>query len=223
MGRRCGTRCALVALRSDSRSESVHEAWACCAAHARPTPCASRHGQRGMEAHSGHRCARPRRSLRGRARALDSAQALEQPVPTPSNPTYKRLLSARGRAQRWPVRFALPSGCAEERSGRGARLQRSMQPLRALTRWRCLSGAAWPRSEFDSAPRTRAPQVARSAAEGRSQWGRLFFAYFLLAEQKKVGRPPGRIPGRQRPQPHFRRKALKRIAARPYPWRAKRQ
>ena len=47
------------ALRSNNRSESEHEAWACCAAHARPTPCASRHGQRGGEAHTGHRCARP--------------------------------------------------------------------------------------------------------------------------------------------------------------------
>ncbi|MBO9516166.1 MAG: hypothetical protein J7549_18780, partial [Variovorax sp.] len=40
----------------------------------------------------------------------------------------------------------------------------------------------------------RAPQVARSEAEGRPQQGRLFFAYFLLAKQKKVGRPPGRDP-----------------------------
>ena len=41
----------------------------------------------------------------------------------------------------------------------------------------------------------RAPQVARSEVEGHAQWGRLFFAYFLLAKQKKVSRPPGRIPG----------------------------
>ena len=40
----------------------------------------------------------------------------------------------------------------------------------------------------------RAPQVARSAAKGRPQQGRLFFAYFLLATQKKVSRPPGRVP-----------------------------
>ena len=49
-------------------------------------------------------------------------------------------------------------------------------------------------------PRPRAPQVARSEAEGRSQWGRLFFGYFLLAEQKKVTAPPGAHPGRQRLQ-----------------------
>jgi hypothetical protein len=37
------------------------------------------------------------------------------------------------------------------------------------------------------APRLKqAPQVARSVAEGRRQQGRLFFAYFLLAKQKKV-------------------------------------
>jgi len=28
----------------------------------------------------------------------------------------------------------------------------------------------------------RAPQVARSEAKGRVQWGRLFFGYFLLAK-----------------------------------------
>ena len=32
----------------------------------------------------------------------------------------------------------------------------------------------------------RAPQVARSAAEGRRHQGRLFLGYFLLAKQKKV-------------------------------------
>ena len=41
-------------------------------------------------------------------------------------------------------------------------------------------------SEFDSAPRPRAPQVARSEAEGRSQWGRFFFGYFLLEGVEKT-------------------------------------
>ena len=49
---------------------------------------------------------------------------------------------------------------------------------------------------------TRAPQVARSEAQGRRQWGRLFFAYFLLAKQKKVSRPPGRTPGSRPQQRH---------------------
>ncbi|HRW73791.1 MAG TPA: hypothetical protein P5093_15475, partial [Ottowia sp.] len=47
-----------------------------------------------------------------------------------------------------------------------------------------------------------ASQAARSEAKGHGQWGRLFFAYFLLAKQKKVGAPPGAHPGLQRHQKH---------------------
>ena len=53
------------------------------------------------------------------------------------------------------------------------------------------------RSEFCDARLLRAPQVARSEAQGHRQRGRLFFAYFLLAKQKKVGAPPGAHPGQQ--------------------------
>ncbi|MGF6349765.1 hypothetical protein QF040_004478 [Variovorax sp. W2I14] len=76
-----------------------------------------------------------------------------------------------------------PSGCAEERSG---------SRIRARS---CLSEASSAR------PReTRAPQVARSAAKGRRQWGRLSFAYLSLAKQRKVGRLPGRDPASGRKQ-----------------------
>jgi len=37
-------------------------------------------------------------------------------------------------------------------------------------------------------------RLPRSAAEGSQIVGRLFFGYFLLAKQKKVTRPPGRVP-----------------------------
>ena len=100
------------------------------------------------------------------------------------------------------VVVSLPSGCAEERSGRGERVHRRMHPHRDLTRWRCLNGALQARSEFDSAPRPRAPQVARSEAKGRSQWGRLSLVTFF-GETKKVTAPPGAHPGKQRfPTPH---------------------
>jgi len=52
------------------------------------------------------------------------------------------------------------------------------------------------RSEF-----ARTPPAASTAGcpvakrRGRRQWGRLSFAYFSLAKQRKVGRPPGRNPG----------------------------
>ncbi|HPK33613.1 MAG TPA: hypothetical protein PK510_14415, partial [Ottowia sp.] len=52
-------------------------------------------------------------------------------------------------------------------------------------------------------PHARASQVARSEAKGHGQWGRLFFAYFLLATQKKVGAPPGAHPDLQRHQKHY--------------------
>ncbi|VTU26225.1 hypothetical protein H4CHR_01753 [Variovorax sp. PBS-H4] len=81
-----------------------------------------------------------------------------------------------GRAKQWPV--PLPSARAEERS------------FRRIKGRACLSEASL------RGPRLkRAPQVARSEAEGRAQWGRLFFGYFLLAKQKKVTRLPGRRPG----------------------------
>ncbi|PNG47522.1 hypothetical protein WDL1CHR_05847 [Variovorax sp. WDL1] len=53
----------------------------------------------------------------------------------------------------------------------------------------CLSEASLrgPREE-------RAPQVARSEAQGRGQWGRLSLVTFF-GETKKVTRPPGRNPG----------------------------
>ena len=95
----------------------------------------------------------------------------------------------------------VPSGRAEKRRAWGGRGQRSMPALRALTRCGCSSGVSAANKASSAAPpQDRASQVARSEAQGHGKWGRLFFAYFLLAKQKKVGRPPGRIPGRQRIQ-----------------------
>jgi hypothetical protein len=71
----------------------------------------------------------------------------------------------------------LPCRRAEERSG--GRMKQAA----------CLSEAS-----LQTARPTRAPQVARSAAEGHAYQGRLLFAYFLLAKQEKVSRQPGRDP-----------------------------
>ena len=113
-------------------------------------------------------------------------------------------------ARRWrPVHRAErsngPSGCsaphplcmrrgAQRPADQGSRLSErsAAQRVRARPRW------------------TRAPQVARSEAQGRRQRGRLFFAYFLLAKQKKVSRPPGRTPG---PRPSQRREVKKAPSA----------
>jgi hypothetical protein len=102
----------------------------------------------------------------------------QQPITTAQPPRRCAPRWLGGRAKQRPVRFPSPSVCAEERS---------VSRIRARS---CLSEASSAR------PReTRAPQVARSEAEGRRQWGRLFFAYFLLAKQKKVSPPPGGHPG----------------------------
>ena len=81
MGRRCGTRCALAALRSNSRSESEHEARPSFGGRARPTPCASRHGQRGFGENTGHRFARPRSDPQSTRPVMASPMAAEQAMP----------------------------------------------------------------------------------------------------------------------------------------------
>ena len=69
---------------------------------------------------------------------------------------------------------------------------------RCLTCRGCLNGAPQARSEFCGTPRKRPDTgLPRSAAKGSQTWGRLFFAYFLLAKQKKVSAPPGAYPGQQ--------------------------
>ena len=71
------------------------------------------------------------------------------------------------------------SVCAEERRARRIRARACLSRRRVCTR-----------------PRLgRAPQVARSEAKGRRHQGRLSFAYFSLAKQRKVSRPPRRQSG----------------------------
>ena len=80
---------------------------------------------------------------------------------------------------------------AQRPADQGSRLSErsAAQRVRARPRW------------------TRAPQVARSAAQGRRQRGRLFFGDFLwaghpVAKQKKVTAPPGAPPGSRTRQKH---------------------
>ena len=113
-----------------------------------------------------HTCAR------ARARARAHVRAHRMPLFQAS-----RSEAVGGRAKQWPDRSPFPSARAEERSFR-------RKKGRA-----CLSEASL------RGPRLkRAPQVARSEAEGRAQWGRLSLVTFF-GETKKVTRPPGRIPG----------------------------
>ena len=99
-----------------------------------------------------------------------------------------------GRAKRWPGWTSNPLLAVPRSAGRGAGGQRSMPascsdslPLfERRERSEC--------SEFGSAaPR---PSIA-GCPQGHGQWGRLSLPTFF-GEAKKVGRPPGRTPGRQR-------------------------
>jgi hypothetical protein len=108
------------ALRSDNRSKSEHEAWACCAAHARPTPCASRHGQR---------VENPIRAIA--ALGLDKQRN-------------------RGRAQRWPVWFSTPVAAPAAQRLRGgactAGCTRSCSDSRGLSERSTLARRVPPRT-----------------------------------------------------------------------------
>ena len=96
----------------------------------------------------------------------------------------------------WAERSNGPSGCsaptplcmrrgAQRPADQGSRLSERSETkrVRARPRW------------------TRAPQVARSEAEGRRQWGRLLLPSFL-GDARKEGAPPGAHPGSRPLQRH---------------------
>ena len=181
------TRCAPAALRSDNCGESVHEACALRRA-CHPAPCAPQAHPEGNP-RIGH----------------PSGPSL---CSAPSRGRKHHALRKLGRAQRWPVwlfgcwMFGCPPLLAAPAAGRlwgGTRV--GARVLRELNRRGCPSGAAQQQSEFHGAPRNRPDAgLPRSEAQGSQTGGRLSLAYFSLAKQRKVSRPPGRQPG-LRPQP----------------------
>jgi hypothetical protein len=84
--------------------------------------------------------------------------------------------------------LSFPSECAEEHRVWAGQLHRRVQLLRELTHRVCLNGAPQARSEFRGAAHTRAPQVARSEAKGRSQQGSLLLGTFLGCQEKYLAR-----------------------------------
>ena len=141
--------CSLRSRRSDNRSKSDHDAWACSAPHARPTPCASRHGQRGLEPQYGP-------SLRSApVLAFARAERSDGPCGFPS-----------------PLRLRLRrSACGVARAAQHARV--SWSGSRGMFERRERSE----RSEFHRAPRKRCDAGwPRSEAQGSQTWGRFVFA-----------------------------------------------
>ncbi len=140
-----------------------------------------------------------------------SQQGVGQPnnqQPTPKQPHGPLLRSAQlaqrgalaparlGRAQRRPEGLLAPQPLCMRRGAQwaGWPVCRRTHRLRGLARRSCLNGAPKARSEFCDAPRPRAPQVARSEAKGRRQWGRLFFGDFLFGDAKESYSHAGRLP-----------------------------
>jgi hypothetical protein len=100
--------------------------------------------------------------------------------------------SGMGRAQRRPE--TTPSVCAWGAQGAGWRVCRRTHPHQHLACRSCLSVARSAQRVLRHAPRTSTPGCPAAQRRGRRQQGRLLFAYFLLAKQEKVSRPPGRDP-----------------------------
>ena len=144
-----------------------------------PARCAPRRIQRGWgtDIHTGHRFARPRFTGASASRCADWVERSEDPC------GCSAVLGC-------PPPVAAPAA-GRLRGGMGA----SAPMLRHLTRRGCPSGAAQQQSEFHGAPRNRsAAGLPRSNAKGSQTVGRLSLAYFSLAKQRKVSRPPGRDP-----------------------------
>jgi len=184
VGRRCGTRCVLRTSLKHPQRVSLRSA------------CMLR-------------CTRPPHALCSSARAEGSEdpngpslRSAHTNTPSPQPSPASGRGSSRPSAATARVVFHPPSGRTEKRSGRGARVQRSMHALRELTRRGCLNGAPQARSEFRGG--TPAASIAGcpvAQRRGHAKWGRLSLPTFF-GEAKKVGRPPGRIPGQQRLQHH---------------------
>ena len=159
---------SLRSLRSNNRSKPDHDAWACCAAHARPTPCASRHGQRGVELQHGP-------SLRS--------------APRTAKPGAERSDGPNGFST--PLRLRLRRGaCGVARAAQHARASLTDSP-------RLSERSAPARSEFCGAPRKRCGAgLPRSEAQGSQTWGSLSLVPFF-GESKKGTAPPGAHPGQR--------------------------
>ena len=155
----------------------------CPSAHAR-TPCPALLGTRIREPktdiHTGH-CFAALRSAQTRGRK-------------------RHALRGPSRAQQWPewmlaVRLPHPCWLRLRRGGCGVSMGVEAPMPRELTRRGCLNEAATQRSEFHGAPRKRPDAgLPLRTAKGSQTGGRLSFGYFSLAKQRKVPRPPGRLP-----------------------------
>ncbi|MBB6563002.1 hypothetical protein HNP48_005719 [Acidovorax soli] len=145
---------------------------ACPSARAHPRPCASRHGQKGVDTNTGHCFARPC----GASLRFDVGSAERITDPRRSCESSSRVVPA-----------PTPSGCAEKRRSWGGCMCRRAHALRHLARRCCLTGAASQRQrrEFiDVHPRfehRRLPVAKRRDADS----GALFLCLLSFCAKRK--------------------------------------
>ena len=180
------TRCAPAALRSNNCGESVHEARVSFGTQATPRP------------------ARPRRIQKGTRRTSIRAIAALGPISRAQAPRAAQPGPSEAMA-RVAVRLSTPLLAAPAAGRlRGEHARRSAHASCSDSPWlserRCAAAKRVPR-RTPQPPRRRLP---RSAAQGSQTGGRLSFAYFSLAKQRKVSRLPGRQPGLRPQHKHAR-------------------
>jgi len=174
-GARCGTHCALGrSVRTTAASQCTGRA--CPSAHPRA----------------------PRPVLLGASRR-DRGRSGSSLRSAPRKSQYRHDAGAPSRAERsnGPSEFGFPSERAEKHRAGRAHARRSAHASRTDSPG-LIERSAPARSEFHGGP--VCPSIAGCPVRpwgerGHAQQGRLFFAYFLLAKQKKVSAPPGAYPG----------------------------
>ncbi len=172
------------ARRSDNHGESVHEAWALrrpCSPHNRPAAGAASRGGTAETSQQPHgpllrSASWSRRAAHARSGSSEAMARLDvRWVP------FCACREAQGR------------GCVRVPKDTRTSCTDSPQLFERSAQRAASSAVARP---------ARASQVARSAAKGRAQQGRLLFGDFLLARQEKVTAPPGAHPGLRPPPRH---------------------
>ena len=207
-GATCGARgrCALRnslragALRSNSRSESVHEARVSCGTRATPPAAllgASR-GARGTKHPHGPllRCA-----------ALGPTSRAQAPRAAQAKPS---AAMARMDVRLFGCLAPHPCWLRLRRGGCGVSMGVEAPMPRELTRRGCPSGARSAKRVPRRTPQPPRRRFAPSLREGVADWGSPFFWVLFFGEAKKSTSPAGATPG-LRPQPrHAAQSALKR-------------
>ena len=138
----------------------------------------------------------------GNPRDIHSGHCFATLRSAPSRGRKRHTLRKLGLAQRWPVwlfgcwMFGCPppAGCACGGAVAGWHGRRSAHASCSDSPWMS-ERRARAQSEFHGAPRNRpAAGLPLRTAKGSQTGGRLSFGYFSLAKQRKVPRPPGRLP-----------------------------